>query len=1103
MIDAFSITDPLPSGTTVLEASAGTGKTYAIAALAARFLAEGRSSIGDLLLVTFSRAATAELRSRVRERIQGSAAALRRFGREGRCPEDAVDRLLCHGDADEVSERAARLEEALQRFDRATIMTTHEFCHGMIRGLGVLAPQEPQSRLIEDLAPLADEAAADVYLRRYAFDRRVPPFRWEGGRDEDDPGARTIARDAIALEAVLGPPEAIGSIGERVAFAREVRAEVDARKRRLRLYSFDDQLTRLRDALHDPVTGELARRRLAERFPVVLIDEFQDTDPVQWQVIRAAFGREGHGTLVLIGDPKQAIYAFRGADVHTYTAAARAATRRTTLTRNFRADRAVVDAVAGLFSGVLLGAEIDVPPVEAHHGAPRLAAEPATPWASGVQLRVVGSEEPVAPWVAARRIADDVVRVVTCLLGEAPLLTRPGGQRLRASDLAVLVRSNRRGAEVAAALGAAGVPATFSGTDSVFASPAAADWLTLLLALDRGRRPFLQRAVLTDFVGGTVTDLALADDARWARWSEWLYGWGRTLRRAGIPALVAAIDRDNDFTPRLLAQEGGERTVTDHRHLAELLHGQQVRHAHTPRELAEWLAGSIDEATAASERTRRLETDDAAVQIMTIHRAKGLQFPVVLLPEASRDFLGGTDDGSRIVLPLEDGRELDVGGRQGPGREERWARQRIDDADESLRALYVGMTRAQSHVIAWWANHWDTAASPLHRLLHAERGTTPRRPELAYDTRQAPEGGSPLTIPWLAGVGVAVVAAPEDAPARAVRTPGPPADLRVRPWTRHIDQQWRRTSYSGLTAAAHAAPPGAADAGLLADEPAEPIEVEADPGLALVSPMAALPGGAAFGTLVHSVYESLDARGEGWRDDLRAEVGRALRRWPLAGVDADALAVAMAPTLETPLGPLAAGTTLRFFGPEDRLTEFDFEFALDAPAATLADVASLLAEYTPAGHVLADYPTRLAGPTLTAQRLHGFLTGSIDAILRLPGGGHLIVDYKTNRLDAGGLDPEALTVGHYTREAMADAMMASHYPLQALLYSVALHRYLRLRQPGYDPRRHLAGSAYLFVRGMAGAETPVIDGHPTGVFSWRPEPELVVRLSRLLAGGAR
>ncbi len=1105
----FSITDPLPTGTTVLEASAGTGKTYAIAALAARFVAEGRAAVGDLLLVTFSRAATAELRSRVRERLQSSAGVLAGFAADGTAPADDVDRLLCDAPPAVVAERAARLGAAVDRFDQATIMTTHEFCHGMIRGLGVLAAQEPQSRLIEDLAPLADEAAADVYLRRYAFDSRVPPFPWEHRR-ADDPGARAIARDALAVDAVLGPRAAEGRVAERVAFARDVRAEVTARQRRLRLYSFDDQLTRLRDALVDETTGPLARARLADRFPVVLIDEFQDTDPVQWQVIRSAFGRRPGDTLVLIGDPKQAIYAFRFADVHTYSAAARSASARTTLTKNHRADAAVVSAVGALFRGVLLGDDIDVPPVEAAHRRPRLAAEPGSPWACGVQLRVIDTPEPIAPWQAARRVDADLAAVVTTLLGPRSPLTRPEGEPLHAADIAVLVRSNARGRDVAAALTASGVPATFSGTASVFASDAAADWLTLLVALDQRRRGAQHRAVLTDFVGGSVTALATAGADEWARWSEWLHRWGRTLRRSGVPALVAAIEADSDLTARLLARERGERDVTDHRHLAELLHRQEgLTGVGNVRELAGWLRAAVDDAFAPSaERTRRLETDESAVQIMTIHRAKGLQFPVVLLPEATRDFLSAEDDGGRLVLPTDQGRELDVGGRGGPGREGRWALKRTDDADESLRALYVGLTRAQSHVVAWWANHWDTLRSPLHRLLHAEHDGEPRRPALFYDTRHTPGGGSPLTLPWLAEAGVAVVEAPAEPAASRLGRGGPPTPLSVRRWTRTIDQQWRRTSYSGLTAAAHAAdggvpagPSGPSDPAVLADEPDEPIAVAADPAPALPSPMADLPGGAAFGTLVHAVYESLDARGPGWRAALRAEVDAALRRWPLAGVDAAALADALAPTLETPLGPLAEGTTLRSFGPGDRLTEFVFEFPLDAPRATLADVAALLREHLPADDPLVGYPDRLAGPTLTAQRLHGFLTGSIDAILRTPTGGHLVVDYKTNRLAGPRGAAEPLTVGHYGRAAMAEAMMASHYPLQALLYSVAVHRFLTQRQRGYDAERHLGGTAYLFVRGMAGPATPVVDGHPAGVFSWRPPAALVADLSRLLAGG--
>lgn len=1094
----FSLTGPLPSGTVVLEASAGTGKTYAIAALAARFVAEGRVRLPELLLVTFSRAATAELRSRVRERLSASADALAAFAAGGANPDDEVDRLLCADGRTSAAERAERLAQALARFDQATIMTTHEFCHGMLRGLGVLAPQEPQSRLTEDLISVADEAASDVYLRRYAFDERTPPFPFASGRN-DEPGARSIARDAVTMPSELGPQGAPGAVGERVAYAAEVRGQAAERMRRRRLFSFDDQLTRLAEALDDPQTGPLARTRLSGRFPVVLVDEFQDTDPIQWRILRSAFGHDSATSLVLIGDPKQAIYAFRGADVHTYTMAAAAADAGTTLTRNFRADPHVVRATGGLFRGVALGEGIAVPPVDAARTSARLVATPGTPWAAGIQLRADTAEEPVSPWVAERRVTDDLVGVVGRLLTPDADLARPDGSPLRAYDMAVLVRSNYRGKALAEALSAAGIAATFSGTTSVFASEAATDWLTLLRALESPRRPFVQRAVLTGFMGGTLTDLATADDASRAQWWTWLHHWARALRSGGVPGLVAAIEGDTDMTARLLGTELGERAVTDHRHLAELLHHEASRSGASPRELADWLVGQAQAVGAASEQTRRLETDAAAVQIMTIHRAKGLQFPVVLLPEANRDFLDSRDTGQSVVTPLPDSRQLDVGGRLGPDRAQRWSLQALDDADESLRALYVAITRAQSHVVAWWTNHWDTAKAPLHRLLHANHDGAPRRPDLTYDTAAEPGGGSPLTLDWLAAAGIAATTMTPD----PVLTPSPSAarpSLTIRAWERSVDQQWRRTSYSGLTAAAHEGPEMHR---LLTDEPTEPVAVAADPQLATVSPMAELPGGAAFGSLVHSVLETLDPRGDNWTVDLRDHVEAALRRWPIEDVGADALTAGLAPALTTPLGPLAEGTTLRSFGLGNRLSELDFEFALGAPDATLADVAALLREHLPPGSDLADYPDRLTGPELTSQRLHGFLTGSIDAVFTLPSGAFLVADYKTNRLDAAGSAPSELTLGHYTQAAMAEAMMASHYPLQALLYSVALHRFLRQRLRGYQPERHLAGTTYLFVRGMAGPDTPVLDGHPTGVFSWRPGASLVAATSLLLAGGAR
>lgn len=1083
----FDVSRQLPTGTTVLEASAGTGKTFTIAALAVRFLAEGRASVDELLLVTFSRAATAELSSRVRERVRDSSRALA-AAVAGTLPNDEVDRALADCPPDELQRRAQRLAEAFTHFDRASIMTTHEFCHGMIAGLGVLAAQEPQSTLVEDLWPLADEAAADVYLRRYAHREVPPPFPWADDRT-GDPGARTLGRDAVEVVGTLVPTEAGGVAGERISFAAEVRAEAERRKRQRRLISFDDQLGRLAAALTDPTTGEQARATLAARYPVVLVDEFQDTDPVQWRILRLAFGG---GTLVLIGDPKQAIYAFRGADVHTYTVAARAAERATTLTTNHRSDAAVVTAVDALFRGLELGTSIGVPAVQAARATGRLVVRAGGGFEGGLQVRVVEAEQPLPPWVAGDRIAADLVAVVTRLLGpDAPLARKSGP--LVASDIAILVRSNARGHDLATALSAHGVPATFSGTHSVLASRAAQDWLVLLAALDQTRRPYVQRAVLTDFVGGTVAGLATASDADWARWSVWLHGWSRALRRSGVPALMAAVGRDTDFTARLLRRVHGERDVTDHRHLAELLHARASAGHATTRDLREWLRGAMAEA-ASAERTRRLETDADAVQIMTVHRAKGLQFPVVLLPEAATHRDVPHDEGRRLVLPSGDGRDLDLGGRGAPGRAQRWQQFQVEDSDEELRALYVALTRAESLAVAWWAHHWGVGGSPLHRVLQAAHDPArPARPLPAYPAT------SPLSLGWLGPAGIAVVAvddSPLPTPPPAI--PGPGA-LQARTWQRSIDHTWRRTSYSGLTALAHDL---AHEPGFLEDEAGPEVEAAIDPSLATPSPLALLPGGAAFGTLVHAVYERLDPRGEDWRSRLEAEASDALRAWPLAGVGAPELAAALAPSLTTPLGPLAEGTTLRDFGPGNRLCELDFEFPLAAPRATLADVAALLRDHV-AGTPLAPYPDRLAGPALTGQPLHGFLTGSIDAVLRLPSGAHLIVDYKTNRLGGVGEAPESLTLGHYTPPALAEAMMASHYPLQALLYAVALHRFLAVRQRAYDPAVHLGGAAYLFVRGMGGPDTPVIEGQPLGVFSWRPSPSLVRDVSDLLAGSAR
>jgi exodeoxyribonuclease V beta subunit len=269
--------------------------------------------------------------------------------------------------------------------------------------------------------------------------------------------------------------------------------------------------------------------------------------------------------------------------------------------------------------------------------------------------------------------------------------------------------------------------------------------------------------------------------------------------------------------------------------------------------------------------------------------------------------------------------------------------------------------------------------------------------------------------------------------------------------------------------------------------------------------MATLPKGAAFGTLVHGVLENTDFTAP----DLRAELVReceAARSQSHTGIPATELADALLPVLLTPLGPLADGLRLADLGRADRLDELDFELPLlggETPTgqASVGQIAGLLRKHLPADDLLHAFADDLATPLLADRSLRGFLGGSIDLVLRVRDAQgtprHLVVDYKTNWL--GG---DTLTAADYTPTAMARGMREAHYPLQALLYSVALHRFLRWRQPGYDPETHLGGVLYLFLRGMCGPQTPVVDAMPSGVFSWSPPAALVTDLSDLLDRGA-
>ncbi|TSE01443.1 AAA family ATPase [Skermania sp. ID1734] len=1087
-MSSFNLCGELPSGTTVLEASAGTGKTYAIVGLATRFVAEGRIDVSQLLLVTFSRAATQELRERTRDRFTAIARGLLDIEAARTCGDDLL-RHLADAAPEVVAERRFRLVQALSDFDSATIVTTHSFCQRMLDGLGFAGEREPDATLVEAVDDLVNEVVDDLYMQRYAGIAE-PPISISAARK----AARAAARDR---QAILSPdPSGESTAAHLARFAEDVRAEVQRRKRAIGLRDFDDLLVLLRDVLADPAHGRAARHRISARYRVVLVDEFQDTDPLQWGILRMAF--HGASALILVGDPKQAIYGFRGAEVLSYLEAVKVADAHEELAVNWRSDADLLAALEHVYGGAALGhPEIVVHPVAATHQESRLTG------CAPLRLRYLSRQGcgPLgkAGFAAVDRVrnllAADLAADIANFLSSAPKLNLNGQRRVVGpGDIAVLVRTRNQISLVRAALDKVGIPSVLAGGTSVFDTASAQHWQAVVQALEQPHRADRVRiAALTPLLGWTATELANGGDDAVGAIGAQLREWAALFSRSGFAALFERLSNETQLAERLLAVDDGERVLTDLRHIAQLLNRAAVEESFGLTALGRWLNERIDDPNSSglADRSRRLDSDAAVVQIATVHSSKGLEFPIVYVPFGWDASKSSTPDS--LLFHDENGaRVLDVGGPGAAGYNERKKRHDWEDAGDELRLLYVALTRAMCQVVLWWAPSFNTKLSPLHRLIFGRPPGSPGIPG-STDVRPDPEVAAALAE-WATGAPhlmslEAVGPEPRAAAHWSPETHGPTL-LRAAEFDRVLDYAWRRTSYSALTAAAHdaagvrseAEQEGVVDepAGVIASVPA--IAVATD----IPSPMNPLPAGAAFGTLVHEILEQVDTSTPDLDAEIAVQCNQAVRR-RLADLDVDVLADALGAVLRTPLGQ---AVSLADITPANRLAELEFELPLGGTATvTLHQVADLLRRHLSAGDVLAAYSDVLT--TVSDAPLRGFLTGSIDAVLRIPGERFVVVDYKTNRLGAGDL-----TVGQYSQQAMRAEMMRCHYPLQALLYSVALHRYLRWRLPGYQPGRHLGGIQYLFVRGMAGPDTPP----GCGVFTWHPPADLIVELSDLLAG---
>jgi len=1081
--------EPLGGGRTIIEASAGTGKTFTIAAAVARLVAVEGVDLDRILVVTFTIAATAELKGRVRDRLVTTLQAL-----EGSPPGDPDEHLAVLLDLPPDARETAgkRLRGALTDFDRAQIFTIHGFAQRLLGRLGfrVRLPETLEPGEIDDL--LLAQVASDLVVARYA----------------DNPDGEEVVTPSEAARAareVLGHPDARvvpeaaaveAPFRAHVEMALEVAAEAKRRMRAAGAMTFDDGLLEVRDALTDPDVGQAAAALLRRYFDVGLVDESQDTDPIQWQIVRRIFD---DARLVVIGDPKQSIYSFRGADIEAYLSAVEGAATHRTLSTNWRSDGPLVEALDVLFAGATFGDDRieyrKVEPADIHRSA-RIAGAGAP-----LRIRSLSSDLPIdqrkdgffAVGACREMVAADVAAEIVGLLDGGVAITRDDGSEtlLGPSDIAVLCRTRSAVEMVRRELAARQVPSVVARTGGVLASPAAEEWRRFLLGVERPDRLDLVRlAATTCLVGRPLEEVAARDDEAALDLQRQMRAWHDTLADGGVPALIGALGRETRLAARLLATPDGERLLTDLIHIAEELHAVFRRGRAGP--LAAWLETAMEEtaerekryAEEPESRQRRLETDAEAVTVQTVHGAKGLQYPVVLVPYAW-DVAGQKPHYPVFHDPEpSDGDEprrrlINVAGGGSPGIDDHCDLAMAEDHAEESRLLYVALTRAQHHLVVWWVeNHLRIRDAKLTELLNRD-------------------GQTPETLAATSNGRIEVTTVTEPPPSESYRpSPREPATLQHARWARDTDQTWRRVSFSSLSADQPlAVVEERTEHPLRSDEAESPVDEEPPAPTALL-PMADLPAGARFGTLVHDLLERLRFDAADLEAELAAlaEVELRTAGWDFAP---EALAVGVAAAVATPLGPEPDAVALADLDGARLLRELVFELPVrtGAEAMTLGDIGRVMDRHLEPGDPYRDFVTEtMARPF---QPFRGYLSGAVDLVAVLPGERYVVMDYKSNYLPVLGAVPGP---ADYGPAALAAEMNSHRYVLQATLYQVALHRYLQWRLPGYDPATHLGGSMYLFIRGMIGPDTPVVAGERCGVARWRPPAEMIVALSRLLAG---
>ena len=1177
------------AGKNLIEASAGTGKTYAIASLYLRLLVEKELLPENILVVTFTEAATKELRERIRERIRQA-----RDFFEGNSGEDKPDELttgmLEAAEAGRFGgEKSAlnRLEAALQSFDCAAISTIHGFCSRALKENAFESGSLYDTGLMANQTALLGEIADDFWrcaffgqeaeLLPLALGKKWSPESFAGflkGKVENptisvipeftdaeiadaDPACR-ILFDAVAaewhekrdqLEELLYRHEALSRSKEnfkpellpellsemndylagdrpyqvfsglkkftstfilstckkkpappdepffvlcdQLAAAMEKRALIllwslldharralPVRKSIQNVRCYDDLLTDLHFALEGPGSDALALR-ICGTFKAALIDEFQDTDQLQYRIFRKIFNDDSI-PLFLIGDPKQAIYSFRGADIFAYLSARDdiPSERHFTMDKNWRSTPQMVQAVNLLFSQQdkypFLLEKLLYPDVSAARPEQQLeiAGRDSAPLQLWFMRREDGSEKMIDLNQAGRRIIEPVADEIAALLCDAAAgKVVLDGRPLEPSDIAVIVRSNKQAGAVYRALLERNIPAVIRTNAGIFQSAEAAETRILLGAIvEPGQESRIRAALATSIFGATAGEIAAFMDEESGGWEERLsvfHEYHEIWKTRGFIYMFRTLTAREKVRARLLSMPMGERRLTNFLHCGELLHNQETTSRYGMERLFTWFSEQIAAPPEGDEHQIRLESDEKAVRVLTVHISKGLEFPVVFCPFA----WGGLADGNESVFCHDNGKSIiDYGSADFAKNREN---ARLECLSENLRLLYVTLTRAKYRCYLVWGRFRGVESSAPAYLLHAPKDAGAEG-ILQYlknklDKITDAEMLQPLQKMVESGAGsCSLVINPEPAESEYQWVGQDSGKLVLSEFGRKFETGWRVSSFTSF-AAGHSETAELPDRDQQRENSGKDYEETSVEGSIF-----AFPRGARAGTFLHEIFEKIsfsDAGGESAAGIVSSMLDRSFgKQWQ------NTLCTMLGNVCRARVGNHPESFTLADIPADRRITEMEFYFPLKKVKST--SVASILKK-----HGIDKAELTGIAEKLGFRETEGMVLGFIDLVVA-HNGKYYIIDWKSNHLGNRAED--------YNRDRLSKEMLRNMYPLQYLLYTVALNRHLERSDPGYSYKNNFGGAIYIFLRG-------VDPQHPQcGIYHDIPDVGLIRELTECL-----